>query len=107
MGRFKKGLVLGGLLGAGLVWLNATKKGKELRDQAIDYAAEIFSDIKKRIMESETWDSMSRSKYVKMVEDAVDAFGKRKGLAENVIQLVKKLLSAQWSSLEKDLKKKK
>ncbi len=28
MGKFKKGLFLGGLLGAGLMWLNATKKRK-------------------------------------------------------------------------------
>lgn len=107
MGRFKKGLVLGGLLGAGLVWLNATKKGKQVRDQVIDYAAEIFADVKKRILESETWDTMSKSKYARIIEDAVNAYSKRKGLAENVSNMIKKLLAAQWKNLEKELKKKK
>jgi len=31
MGNFKKGLFLGGLLGAGLMWLNVTPKGREMK----------------------------------------------------------------------------
>ena len=40
MGTFKKGLFFGGLLGAGLMWLNTTKQGRELRENMLNYAAD-------------------------------------------------------------------
>lgn len=107
MGTFKKGILLGGLLGGGLVWLNTTKKGRELRDQVIDYAAEIYADIKKRVMDSETWDTLTESKYMKMVEAAVASYSTEKGLAENVRAMITKVLSGQWKTMRKQLQKEK
>ena len=31
MGKFKKGFLFGGLLGAGIMWMSTTKKGREVR----------------------------------------------------------------------------
>ena len=42
MGKFNKGVVLGGVLGAAIVWLNTTTKGKQYRTQLVDQAADIY-----------------------------------------------------------------
>lgn len=107
MGRFKKGLFLGGLLGAGVMWLNTTKKGRKMREQLLDYSADIYADVKEKVMSSDTWDTMTKSKYVAMVQDAVDKYAIKTGMAENVKNMVVKLVSSQWNQLQSEKKKKK
>jgi gas vesicle protein len=104
MGKFKKGLCLGGFLGAGLMWLNATTKGKKVREQMLDHSADIFVDMKKKAMISKEWKNMTKSKYIKLVQSYVDKYAKKNGLANNVQKLVKKVLIAQWSNIKKDMK---
>ncbi|MEK7084784.1 MAG: hypothetical protein AAB932_06120, partial [Patescibacteria group bacterium] len=53
MGKFKKGLFLGGILGAGLMWLNTTTRGKEKREEIFDHAAEIYRRVKEEIKDSD------------------------------------------------------
>jgi len=107
MGRFKKGLVVGGLLGAGLVWLNTTKKGREMRDEILDYAANIYADVKEKILESENWDKVNKVKYVAMVRETLESYDSRHNLSANVKQLVEKLVINQWKNLRGEIKKKK
>ncbi len=49
MGSFKKGLFLGGLLGAGLVWLNTTVKGKQIREKILVHADALYIELKESI----------------------------------------------------------
>lgn len=100
MGKFKKGIFLGGLLGAGLMWLNTTKKGKETRDQMLDYAADIYSDVKTKVMESEGWDKMTKTKYYKTVEAAVNKYAVENDLVDSMRDMVEKVVKAQWKKLK-------
>jgi len=105
MGKFNKGLFVGGLLGAGLVWLNFTKKGKETRDHLLDDSAVIYEQLKQKIMASGTWKEMNKSQYVVMVKEAVDKYAIQNGLAENVKNMIVKIISAQWDNLKQLMEK--
>jgi len=102
MGKFKKGVFFGGLLGAGLMWLNTTKKGKEFRGDMLDYAADVYVDVKRKIMESGAWEDMTKTKYVAIVRDVVDKYAVKNDLAQNVKNTVVKLVSAQWKHVRND-----
>ena len=105
MGIFKKGLCVGGLLGAGLVWLITTKKGKELRENMLDQAADIYALIKEKVMSSDQYKKMTKNQYVKLVKEYVDKYAIDNGLAENVKNMVTKVVIAQWARLKKELSK--
>jgi len=105
MGKFNKGLFLGGVLGAGLVWLNTTKQGREKRDLILDYAADVYVDIKNKLMDSDTWDDMNKNKYVKMVQEVVDTYAVDNKLASTVRDAVVKLVSSQWKHLSAEVTK--
>lgn len=107
MGRFHKGLFLGGLLGAGLVWLNITPKGKEMRDKLVDHAAEVYADVKERVLSSEAWDKMTKQKYVAMVREVVDKYAVQTGLAVKAKEMIVKIVAGQWKLVQKELRKKK
>ena len=106
MGRFKKGLFVGGLLGAGLVWLNTTKKGRETRDQILDHAATVYSKVELEIKDSDAWKNMTKSKYVAMVKENVDKYALENGMAKKVKDMVVKLLNNQWGRLKSEMGKK-
>ncbi len=101
MGKFKKGMFLGGLLGAGLVWLNTTKKGKQVRDQVLDHAAEVFAELREKLEGSKEWDNLTKSKYVKMAKAAVEKYASKNGLPANVANMITKLVTNQWKNLKK------
>ena len=101
MGKFKKGLFVGGLLGAGLTWLNTTKKGRETREKILDYAAEVYTQVKEKVMASGGWDKMTKAKYVKIVKQVVDTYAIDNGLAANVKTTVGKLVASQWKRVKK------
>jgi gas vesicle protein len=105
MGRFNKGLFLGGLLGAGLVWLNFTKKGKETREQLLDHAAVVYEQIKEKAVKSKTWKEMNKNQYVALVKETVEKYAIQNGLAENVKNMIIKVVSAQWSNLREMVEK--
>ncbi|MBI2436513.1 MAG: YtxH domain-containing protein [Candidatus Magasanikbacteria bacterium] len=101
MGNFKKGIFLGGLLGAGLMWLNATKKGKQTRDKMLDYSADVYADVKEKVMASEGWDKMTKSKYYQIVEEAVNKYAVENDLVDSVRNMVEKVVKAQWKKGKK------
>lgn len=103
MGKFKKGIVIGGLLGAGLTWLNFTKKGKETRDKLLDYAAEVYSEVKARVLSSSQWEQLTRQKYVAMVREAVDKYAVNNPMAQKAKEMVVKVVAAQWQRLRQEL----
>lgn len=105
MGKFNKGLVLGGLLGAGLMWLNATKKGKEVREQMINYASDVYEEVKEKVKASEGWENITKSEYYKIVEKVVDKYAVENDLADTVRDMVTKIVNAQWKKISSESKK--
>lgn len=102
MGRFKSGLLFGGLLGAGLMWLSVTKKGKEVREQILDHAAVVYPKIKAQVLASDQYKKLNKNQYVKLVKEYVDKYAIENGLAESVKNMVVKVVSAQWRKLGED-----
>lgn len=106
MGRFKKGLFFGGLLGAGLMWLSTTKKGREVKEQILDQAADVYTKVKDQALASQTYKDLNENQYVQLVKDYVDKYAVQNGLAENVKNMIVKVVSAQWKTLKDELNNK-
>jgi gas vesicle protein len=102
MGRFKKGLFLGGLLGASLMWLNATPKGKELRAKIAADLEPLFGELKKSIKQL---DGPTKDMYDALVERAVEEYSAKKELAEEVKMMLVRELKKKWKEIQKDLKR--
>ncbi|MFZ2979201.1 MAG: hypothetical protein WA057_06050 [Candidatus Magasanikiibacteriota bacterium] len=105
MGMFKKGLLFGGLLGAGLMWLNTTKKGKEMRDEMLDHAAEVYVKLKDKVLSSDQYKNLTKNEYVKLAQELVNKYAIDNGLTENIKKMVEKLVVAQWNNLKGQMKK--
>lgn len=105
--KFRSGIALGSLVGAGVMWLFATKKGKEVRTQVMDHAAAVYGRVKERILESESWDTLTKSKFAAVVQDAVDRYAIETGLADNIKRMVNTLVNTQWRHVKKEIKKRK
>jgi gas vesicle protein len=102
MGSFKKGLILGGALGAFLTWLNVTPKGKEMRDKIMQHLEPLYDELKFSIKQlegptQEMWDAL--------VERAVEEYSNKKELAEEVKNNLIKQLKKKWYDLKKEIKK--
>ena len=106
MGRFKKGLFFGGLLGAGLMWLNGTTKGKQTRAQILKHAQEVYPDIKKKVLSSKAYNTMTKSKYLKIVEEHVSTYAKKYKLPPSVKNMIIKVVAANWKNIQSAIKKK-
>ncbi len=100
MGRFKKGLFLGGLLGAGLMWLNATPKGKELRSKLAAHLEPLYSELKVSLKQL---DGPTREMYDALVERAVEEYSAKKQLALEMKDILVRELKKKWKDLEKEL----
>ena len=105
MGKFKKGFFFGALLGTGLMWMNTTQKGRQAKEQLVDHAAEVYAGVKDKVMESGAWEKMTKQGFVAAVRDAVDAYGKDHKMAKQTKEFLVKLVSTQWSNLQKEIKK--
>ena len=101
MGRFNKGLVLGGLLGAALVWLNATPKGKELRAKIKMHIDPLYAELKESLAQL---DGPTREMYDALVERAVEEYAAKRELAMDVKNVLVRELRKRWERLEKELK---
>lgn len=101
MGKFTKGLWVGGLLGAGLTWLSATKKGRETREQILEHAAVIYDDIHKKITSSAAWEKLSENEYLTSVRDAVAEYAKKYALSDDAKRMVMKILGKQWKQMRR------
>ncbi|MFA6547701.1 MAG: hypothetical protein WCT11_02005 [Candidatus Magasanikbacteria bacterium] len=102
MGNFKRGLILGGALGAFLTWLNVTPQGKEMRTKILQHLDPLYNELKASIKQlegptQEMWDAL--------VERAVEEYTNKKELAEDVKNNLIKQLKKKWIELAKELKK--
>jgi len=92
-------------LGAALVWLNTTTKGKEYRSKLVDHAAEVYERVKQEVQESGAMEKMNRNKYVALVKKTVDKYAIENDMAQNVKNMLVRLLSSQWTTFKKEIKK--
>lgn len=102
MGNFKKGLFWGSLVGAGLMWLNATPKGKEMRAKVLAHVEPLFDELKSSLMQLE---GPTKEMYEALVERAVEEYGARKELADDMKVVLIKQLKKKWAEIAKELKK--
>lgn len=102
MGRFKKGLFLGGLIGAALMWLNATPKGKEMREKMMFQANDLYAQLKESLKQL---DGPTKEMYDALVERAVEEYAAKKEMAMEIKDQLIKELKKRWKDLEKEIKK--
>lgn len=105
MGKTKKALLLTSLVGAGLLWLSTTKKGKEVRGQALEYAEEVYGEVRKQVLASKTWDKMTKTKFAALVAEVVDEYSKKEGIGANVKKMIEKIVATQWENLQAEAQK--
>jgi gas vesicle protein len=98
--NFKKGFVIGSLFGGALVAFGMSKKGKELREKAMDYSQELYGELRKKMIE---WGEMSKDAYEDMVKRAVDEFARRKGMAIEMKNALVERLKERFDDLQTDL----
>lgn len=102
MGRFNKGIVLGGVLGAALMWLNATPKGKEMRAKMMTHLEPLYNELRSSLKQLE---GPTHEMYNALVERAVAEYASKKQLAEDMQEQLVWQLKKKWKELEKELKK--
>lgn len=102
MGRFKKGLFLGGLVGAALMWLNATPKGKEMREKLMGQANDLYAQLKESMKQLE---GPTKEMYDALVERAVEEYGDKAEMAVDMKNKLVRELKKRWKDLEKEIKK--
>ncbi|MBI2037725.1 MAG: YtxH domain-containing protein [Candidatus Magasanikbacteria bacterium] len=102
MGRFKKGLFLGSLVGAALMWLNATPKGKEMREKMMSQANDLYGQLKESLKKL---DGPTREMYDALVERAVEEYAAKKEMAMEIKNQLVRELKKRWKELEKEIKK--
>lgn len=102
MGKFTKGLLFGGVLGAAAMWLNATPKGKEMRAKLMEHLDPLYNQLKESIKQLE---GPTKEMYCALVERAVEEYGAKKEMAEDVKNMLVKNLKKKWKDLEKEIKK--
>jgi len=103
MGNFKRGLFLGGLLGAALMWLNVTPKGKEMRAKLTTEADLLFKELKESLKKLE---GPTREMYDALVERAVEEYAAKKEMAADMKNMLMKELKKRWKNLAADLRNK-
>lgn len=101
MGKFKKGFVLGGLIGAGLVWLNTTIKGKEIRAKIAAHLEPLYNELKENIKSLE---GPTKEMYCALVERAVEEYSAKKELAVELKNALVKELQKRWENLEEEIR---
>lgn len=101
MGNFKKGLLVGGAVGAFLTWLNFTPKGKEMRSQIMSHIEPLFNELKSSLKQLE---GPTQEMYDALVERAVEEYAAKKELAIEVKNNLIRQLKKRWKEIENDLK---
>ena len=100
MGKFNKGFILGGMVGAAAMWFGVTARGKELRAKAREHLDPLFSEIKTSLSQLE---GPTQEMYDALVERIVEEYGAKKELAVEIKNRLIKELRQRWFEIKKDL----
>lgn len=95
--QLKKGLVVGGLLGGLVTGFLMSKKGKELRAQAQEYAEEMYAELVKKAGELT---ELSQEKFDELVELLAKEYAKKKEMAAEVKDQVVEALKERWEHVQ-------
>jgi len=102
MGVIKKTLVMGGLMGAGLIWLTSTKKGKEVRDQLLDQSAEIYLSLKKKAVKLDKRYNITKSQYIKIAKESMDEYFKKHPIPAAMKGIIQNVVISQWETFKEE-----
>ena len=102
MGRFKNGLFLGSLVGAALMWLNVTPKGREMREKLIGQANDLYFQLAASMKQLE---GPTKEMYDALVERAVEEYAVKKEMAVEMKNHLVRELKKRWKRLEREIKK--
>lgn len=105
MGKFNKGVLFGGLLGAGLMWLNTTKKGRTLRDEIVSHAADVYERVRLEVHNSKQFKHLSEHEYVQAVQKVVETYAIEHALSSKVKAVVAQLVAKEWPRFKRDTQK--
>jgi hypothetical protein len=85
------------------MWLNATPKGKEMREKLTMQANDLFCQLKESLMKLE---GPTKEMYDALVERAVEEYALKKEMAVEMKNQLIRELKKRWSDLEKEIKTK-
>lgn len=96
--KFKKGLILGGLLAAGAVlgFLNS-KEGKELTEDLQKDLKVLAKHLKKSLHKLE---DVTKESFDELAAATVEEYAKNKELANDVKETLTTALQAKWQEME-------
>ena len=89
-------------MGAALMWLNATPKGKEMRAKLLDHVNALYGELKESLKQLE---GPTKEMYDALVERAVAEYAAKKELAVEMKNMLIKELKRKWKEMEKEIKK--
>lgn len=102
MSGFKKGLFLGGLIGAAAAWLAYAPKGKEFKAKMMEHLDPLYNELKNSIKQLE---GPTREMYEALVDRAVEEYSAKKEMAADMKTALVKKLKKKWCQLEAEIKK--
>ncbi len=99
--KFKKGIVLGGILAAaGIVFgLTRTKKGQELTEEMQADLKALAKKLKKQLGQLE---DITKEKYEEVVEQVTEVYAKKKELAVDAKDTLMNALKEKWGEAEEE-----
>lgn len=103
--KFKKGLILGGLLAVGaVVGFAMTDEGKELTEELQKDLKTLAKHLKANLHNLE---DVTKENFDDMVKVLVDKYTEKKELAEDAKEALIKALQSKWKEMEKEYSTKK
>ncbi len=97
--KLTKGLIAGGIIGGLVASLFMTKKGKQIRQQAMDYAEDLYDEMRKRAGELS---ELSWDKLEEVAKTVVKEYGKKKAWAVDVQEDIVEGIKERWLSFKAD-----
>lgn len=94
-------------MGAGMIWMSTTKKGRETKEQAMAHGEKLYEIAKEKALASESWDKLSKTKFAEIVSEATEEYSKKVGLTANIRNITERLVNSKWGELKKEKKNKK
>jgi gas vesicle protein len=98
--KFKKGLILGGLLAAAAaIGFSMTKDGKELNEELQKDLKTLVKHLKKNLSDLQ---DVSKESFNDMVNTVVEEYTKKKELATDTKEKLISVLQSKWKEMEEE-----
>jgi gas vesicle protein len=103
MNKFNKGLFLGGLLGAGAMWLNTTENGRDLRKKFIEHVENVYKLLKDKIQQTESYQELSRQDFKELLNEIAEKYADRKNLSNMTKKIIVEVINKHWEGIEAEI----